>query len=261
MRDAAIVVQCAFRVRIARRMVRFLRRETRDLYLIARERDQLRLEMKQMRLELDEIKKNQTTVSGSSICMSQSSLSKNSEIDPTFQGHSDEVRLLHQECAKKDRELKELREKVDSLSSNKSVAPTLPTTVTISQIGSRSNVSTSQIRMRSSSNLLDSELVTLQDLECSHISTYDDSFDHNQLPSLHLSSDTHLNNLAYAHEFKLHDAIENNDKSTFLSEIEHSSDIDIYINSVDLTGRYVYSHGWLIYNDQNFLSEELVFLL
>ena len=246
-RDAAIVVQCAFRVWMATRMIRFLRREARDVNLIARERDQLRLEMKQMRLELDEIKKNHTTVSGSSICMSQSSLSKTLGIDPTLQSNSDEIKLLYQECAKKDRELKELREKVDSLSGSKSVAPTLPTTVTISQIGSPSYRPTSQIRMHSSSNLLDSELVGLEDLECSQISTNDDSFDDNQLPSLHLSLDTQLNDLACMHEFTLHNAVKNNDKLSFLNEIEHSPNVDIDINSVDLTGRYVYSRYQLIY--------------
>jgi myosin heavy subunit len=247
-REAAIAVQCAFRVYIAKNVIRLLRKEARDVSLIVRERDQLRLEMKRMRLELEEIKRNQTGFSGSSICISNES-SKTQQIDPSIQSQPQEVKMLRQECARKDRELKELQERFDSLSGNKSVPSTLPTTVTISLNDSTPQRSYTQIH-KMASNLLD--------LEWSHISANENSFDgtidNDRLPSLHLSSDSIVN--GFTNELPIHHAIETNDKHKFLGEIERSSNIDLDINSIDLLGRYVLIDGCVIVLLQRFLSQQ-----
>ena len=86
--NASIVLQCAFRMRIAKRMIRRLKREAKDTHLIAQERDRLRVELKQMKLELEKMK-----------------------VDDS-QSQSEEIRQLYQRCAKKDQELQELREQL-----------------------------------------------------------------------------------------------------------------------------------------------------
>jgi myosin heavy subunit len=232
-RDAAIIVQCAFRVYVAKRTARQLRREANDVSLIIRERDQLRLEMKQMRVELEGIRRN-----GSSICPSHETMSRTSGMDPSVYSQSHEIKMLHQECAKKDRELRELRKQVDSLCGNKSTPSTLPTTVTISRIESPSFSSLRHTHVHSSSNLLDSEMADLDDLECSAISTNEESLDNIQLPSLHLSSDSHPVESGM-HELPLHYAVEHNNKTMFLLELERSCDVDVEINSTDSVGRCV----------------------
>jgi len=200
--NASIVLQCAFRMRIAKRMIRRLKREAKDTHLIAQERDRLRVELKQMKLELETMK-----------------------VDDS-QSQSEEIRMLYQRCAEKDQELQELREQVDSLCGNKSATLTLPSTILISRNASPSLGSMSHSKhaqLLTSRNLLDSES-NLEELECSRISKKDDSFDHNQINDL---------------ELPLHHAIIHNDKKMFLKEVKHSSDIDIEINAIDSYGRCV----------------------
>lgn len=234
-RDAAIIVQCAFRVCKAKRLIRQLQGDAKDVNLIALERDQLRLEMKQMRLELQGRNRSHTGMLGSNICISHDTMSVQSQLQ--------ELRQLHQECATKDRELQELREMVDLLHGSKSIPSTLPTTVTISRNGSPSFSSTSRghtyAQTHRSPNLLDSEIADLDELDCSAISTNGDSFDPYLLPSLHLSSYSNLIESTDLQELPLHSAIKQNNETLFLHEIERTSDVDIEINSTDSSGRYV----------------------
>lgn len=232
-RNAAILVQCAFRVRTAKQSICQLRREARDLHRIAEERDELRREMKQMRLELQELKKTQSGISGSSICESHESLSRMSGIDRSVQNHTQEIKLLHQACAKKDRDIQYLREQVESLQGNRSTrSSTLPTTVTFDT----KTIQSRALAQPLSSNLLDSELELL---ECSHISheaSLEGTFEQDQLPSLHLSSESQTNTSIEAH-FPLHHAVQCDDKVVFSDIIGASSDPDLEINATDQTGR------------------------
>lgn len=252
-RDAVIVVQSSFRIWSAKKVTREIRRQARDLHLIAQERDQLRLEMKQMRRELEEIKRNHCGISGSSICVSHGSLSNTSE--PSVRSPTQEIKLLFEECAKKDRELQQLREQIESLRGNGSVSSTLPTTVTFD-----SNFQSDKSRIESiphstaahrdqvahatqstQSNLLDSELEGLEDLERSLISGNEHSFEtpceNNKFPTIQLSSESQAHDSAKAYDFPIHRAIQCNNKAMFLDEIGTSADIDLDINSVDTTGR------------------------
>ena len=202
--NSSIVLQCVFRMHLAKRVLCRLKRDAKDTNMIAQERDRLRIELKQMRQELEKMK-----------------------IDDS-QSQSEEIRMLYQQCAKKDQELQELREQVDSLCGNKSATLTLPSTILISRNASPSLGSTSHSKhaqLLASRNLLDSELANLEELECSRISKKEDSFDHNQINDL---------------ELPLHHAIIHDNKAMFLKEVQYSSDIDIEINAIDSSGRCVF---------------------
>jgi hypothetical protein len=209
--------------------------------------------MKQMRLELEEIKRNHGGISGSSTCVSRGSLSNTSE--PSVRSSTQEIKLLFEECAKKDRELQQLREQIESLRGNRSVSSTLPTTVTFD-----SNFQSNKSRIvpipychpaqrdrlanatqPAQSNLLDSELERLEDLERSLIAgnehLFETAHENNNFPSIHLSSEPQAHDSANVYDFPLHRAIQCNNKTVFLDEIGKSADIDLDINSVDPTGR------------------------
>lgn len=163
--NSSIVLQCVFRMHLAKRVLCRLKRDAKDTNMIAQERDRLRIELKQMRQELEKMKIDD--------CHSQ----------------SEEIRMLYQQCAKKDQELQELREQVDSLCGNKSATLTLPSTILISRNASPSLGSTSHSKhaqLLASRNLLDSELANLEELECSLISKKEESFDNNQINDLEL---------------------------------------------------------------------------
>ena len=194
-----------------------------------------------MRHELEEIKRDQSSVSIS--------------IDPPIRNQTQAMQLLYKEYAKKDRELQELREKVDSLFGSKITSSTLPTTVTIDNtlcsIKSFSNESQSnRDNTQMHESLLDLEIAGLEDMEHSRISNNDDSFGHifdnDQLSSLHLSSDSANMNCP-----QIHQAVAHGNKATLVNLIEDSSNIDQDINSTDSIGRYV--------NAFSFITEFIMF--
>lgn len=255
-RQAAIEVQSFARVRNAKRTLARLRRDAKDLQLIALERDQLRKEMSVMKRQLEEVKRNQ---SGASSIFSQESLSQcgNQQMDVELQTSSfsssqsqQQIHMLYQECAKKDRELQLLRRQVESLR-GRSIDETLPTTVTVdtAQMSSRSSRLSPNFPYTprdgrahpnvSSPNLLDSEIEDLPELEHSHISVQGSSFERDDLPSLNLSMASAFNEFSSIDELPFHRAIQCNDYEMLKKEIHDSSDVDLDINSVDSMGRLV----------------------
>ena len=278
-RIAAISIQCFLRVLLANKVFGQLRREAKDLQHVALERDTLRQEMQQMKRELEQVKLHNGIVGiGPDSSHDYISCSRHAEPHLSTPTHyvdsgsssqnenSDEkIRLLHRECAKKDRELRILRKEIESLrGSGRSISSTLPSTVTVDTAlpspSSRSRfsplfspfgfakfhpledaASPRELDFQSSPNLLDTEIVDLSESECPQISNPDNSFEFNgakgSLSSFNLASEFLLNDCDDADELPYHRAVRNNDKAMLLNEIKKSSDIDFDVNSADSKGR------------------------
>jgi len=162
----------------------------------------------------------------------------------------DRIQLLSEECAKKDRELEMLRQEVDSLRDRSVTTQTMPTTISISP-RSRSSAfgvpflpsDTSNIFRDTpnmpSSNLLDSEMEGLPDLEISRISRHDsrdNTFDKGHYSSFNLSMASSFMDSFSSLPF--HRAVKSNNYKLLLEEIKNASqDIETSINSVDSKGR------------------------
>ena len=127
LRNAAITIQCFYRVSMSSRMLVQLKREAKDVKSIAIERDRLRMEMKEMKRELERVKNRH--ISDNRILPSDHSFTS----ARTSDSQEEMICLLSQQCAKKDQELRMLRQEVDTLrqGSVMSRSSTLPLTVTI----------------------------------------------------------------------------------------------------------------------------------
>ncbi|KAL7498034.1 hypothetical protein ACHAWT_005989 [Skeletonema menzelii] len=153
----------------------------------------------------------------------------------------DKIQLLSEEVAKKDRELEMLRQQVDSLRDRSVTNQTMPTHISISQTSRSSALGvpflpseTSTIfrdtRNMPSSNLLDSEVEGLPDVEYSRTLRQD------HYSSFNLSTESSFMDTSSSLPF--HRAVKSNDYKLLLEEIKHASpDIETSINAPDSKGR------------------------
>ena len=154
---------------------------------------------------------------------------------------NDKIQLLAEEVAKKDRELEMLRQEVDTLRDRSVTNQTMPTHISISQTSRSSALGvpflpsdTSTIFRDTpnmpSSNLLDSEVEGLPDVEHSRTSRHDN------YSSFNLSMESSFMDSSSSLPF--HRAVKSNNHKLLLEGIKDaSSDIETSINSVDYKGR------------------------
>jgi len=253
-RSAAITIQCFLRRCAANRMLSRLKREMRDVKSIAMERDRLRQEMRQMKQELEQVKSRHNA--NDSIQQSDSFSS-----DKTGGSQEEMIALLSRQCAKKDHELKMLRDEVDTLrGSARSVPSTLLLTsgesslppTPLSRNGSFSPLGLALLAsgesggiLPTSPSLLDTEVEVddVPQLECSQVSSLPDgSMDItdekvNRSSSLNQTESSFIDCMKID-ELPFHQAILNDDKEMMLEEIQNASDdIELHINSTDSKGR------------------------
>ena len=266
LRNAAITIQCFYRVIMSSRMLVQLKREAKDVKSIAMERDKLRMELKQMKRELERVK-NRHNINDNRTMPSDHSFTS----ARTSDSQEEMICLLSQQCAKKDQELRMLRHEVDTLrqGSVMSRSSTLPLTVTIDSAsplsGSDRGLSPSSIPflpsresplsksvgliesaltkkvelLPSSPSLLDSEVEDVPQLECSQVSLPDSSVDvtEERINISSVKSDSSFIDCMRIDELPFHQAVQNDDKEMLLEEINNASDLELYINSADSKGR------------------------
>ena len=266
LRNAAITIQCFYRVIMSSRMMVQLKREAKNVKNIAMERDKLRMELKQMKRELERVK-NRHNINDNRILPSDHSFTS----ARTSDSQEEMICLLSQQCAKKDQELRMLRQEVDTLrqGSVMSRSSTLPLTVTIDSAsplsGSDRGLSPSSIPflpsresplsksvgliesaltkkvelLPSSPSLLDSEVEDVPQLECSQVSLPDSSVDvtEERINISSVKSDSSFIDCMKIDELPFHQAVQNDDKEMLLEEINNASDLELYINSADSKGR------------------------
>lgn len=153
----------------------------------------------------------------------------------------DKIQLLSEEVAKKDRELEMLRQEMDSMRDRSVTNQTMPTHISISQTSRSSALGvpflpsdTSNIFRDSpnmpSSNLLDSEVEDLPDVESPYASRQ------GPYSSFNLSMASSFMDISSSHPF--HHAVKTNNYNMLLEEIKDaSSNIETSINAVDGKGR------------------------
>jgi len=229
-----------------------LKREMRDVKSVAMERDKLRQEMRQMKQELEQVKNRHN--SNGSIQQSDSFSS-----DKTGGSREEMIALLSRQCAKKDHELKMLRDEVDTLrGSVRSVPSTLLLTsgesslppTPLSRNGSFSPLGLALLAsgesggiLPTSPSLLDTEVDDVPQLECSQVSSLPDVSmeitDEKMTRSSSLNqTESSFIDCMKIDELPFHQAIQNDDKEMLLEEIQNASDdIELHINSTDSKGR------------------------
>mmetsp|Transcript_17909 Transcript_17909/g.38715 ORF Transcript_17909/g.38715 Transcript_17909/m.38715 type:complete len:1701 (+) Transcript_17909:29-5131(+) len=252
LKNAAIMIQCFFRICVSTRILKQLKREAKDVQTIAMERDKLRMEMRQMKRELEHVKnrhKDNNIQQSDSWTTARSSTSQ-----------EEKIRLLSKECVKKDNQLHMLRQEVESLrGSGRSVPSTLPLTVTVDTAlpssrparfspvelsllpSGESSLTKSVGVFPTSPCLLDSEVEDIPQLECSQTSLPDSSIDNTDekvnMSALNQTTESSFVDCIKIDELPFHQAVQNYDEEMLLDEIQNSSDIELGINSADAKGR------------------------
>ncbi len=239
--NAAVVIQCFYRTRVSIQALKHLKHEAKDIKSISMERDKLRLEMRKIKQQLEHVRGMHN---GNTLDHSDSWTTT----DKTTASQDETIRLLSQECSRKDKELRRLRQEIDSLRRSKGdtslpFSVTLPTgKIVLSPLG-ESSLKTGRALLHTSPSLLDSEFQDLPQLEYSQVSLPDSSMDNTHEEADNVTVVDQTTESSFSHginlgEIPFHQAVLSGDKHRLLEEIQNTSCIELGINSADSKGRY-----------------------
>ncbi|KAL3770357.1 hypothetical protein ACHAWU_003577 [Discostella pseudostelligera] len=223
LKNAAIVIQCCYRTRASVRALKQLKREAKDIKSISMERDKLRMEMKQIKQQLEHVRDmhNRNTLDKSDSWTTT---------DKTTASQEETIRLLSQECSKKDQELLRLRQEIESLRGRGRGVMLPPSSST-----------KGRTLLQTSTSLLDSESDVLPQLEYSQVSFPDSTMENTyEVENTSVADQSICSSFAHGinlGEIPFHQAIISGDKHRLLEEIRKASCVELGINSTDSKGR------------------------